>query len=488
MIEVENIINIGDRRELFVDKTLIDRMDNVWLQLHEPRPGGTAICIDQPWEGPANGPLTVFPFEGRYLMYYRAMMLKPDDESGVLCVALSENGVVWRKPGLDLVGSNGRGDTNICADDRGLAFMATPWLDTCPNVPAGERIKAITSETIGGEKHTAFADPKGPKRLVFWVSADGFTFRRLHPQPELVSDLPNCFDGGNTMFWSEVEEQYVLYYRIFDNDGGTNYRSMARTTSKDLMQWTDSIPMTFGDTPREQFYTNQTQPYYRAPHIYIAPAARFMEGRRVLTVAQAEEIGLRNSRGNFYDNDCSDGVLLTTRAGSTQYDRTFMETFIRPGPSASNWVSRTNYPVTGILHTSPEEMTLFVARHYMQESWHVERLQLRTDGFASVRAPWAGGEMISKPLTFAGDELEINYRSSAAGSVRVELQHADGKPLAGFSTEHCQEIIGDEMERVVVWKHGAGVGRLAGQPIRLRFSLRDADLYSFRTRIGGAGK
>jgi hypothetical protein len=90
--------------------------------------------------------------------------------------------------------------------------------------------------------------------------------------------------------------------------------------------------------------------------------------------------------------------------------------------------------------------------------------------------------MISKPLTFAGDELEINYRTSAAGSVRVELQDVDGEPLTGFSAKHCQEITGDEVERVVVWKHGAGVGRFAVQPIRLRFFLRDADLYSFRFR------
>ena len=39
-----------------------------------------------------------------------------------------------------------------------------------------------------------------------------------------------------------------------------------------------------GDEPApiEQLYTNQTQPYFRAPQIYISTAARFMLGRRVL--------------------------------------------------------------------------------------------------------------------------------------------------------------------------------------------------------------
>jgi len=33
-------INIGSRRELFVDRFLIERMENTALKLHEPIPGG----------------------------------------------------------------------------------------------------------------------------------------------------------------------------------------------------------------------------------------------------------------------------------------------------------------------------------------------------------------------------------------------------------------------------------------------------------------
>ena len=123
---------------------------------------------------------------------------------------------------------------------------------------------------------------------------------------------------------------------------------------------------------------------------------------------------------------------------------------------------------------------LFVARHYMQESWHIERLLLRTDGFASVNAPWSGGEMVTKPLTFSGERLEINYRTSAAGSLRVEIQDADGKPLPGFTASDCQEIVGDEIKRVVRWKGGPDMSALAGRPVRLRFVMKDADLYSLR--------
>ena len=50
----------------------------------------------------------------------------------------------------------------------------------------------------------------------------------------------------------------------------------------------------------------------------------------------------------------------------------------------------------------------------------------------------------------------------------------------GFSLADCQDVFGDELERTVTWKGGSDVGKLAGQPVRVRFALRDADLFSFR--------
>jgi hypothetical protein len=469
-------LNIADTRQLFVDRGLIDRLENTVLKLHEPVSGGVAIRIDRPWEGAANLGMSVFPYGGGYRMYYRGLSLNSGEMRAVLCVAVSEDGLSWIKPALGRVGQGGRRDANIIADEAGQPLMLSPWLDSRPGVPEAERIKGVTSEPVKneGENQAVFADQRGPQRLVFWTSTDGFTFRKLDPQPELVSHLRNCFDGDNALFWSEAEQQYLLYYRWYDG-----YRTVARTTSKDLLHWTDPLPMTYGDTPREQFYLNNTTPYFRAPQLYVALAARFMEGRRVVTDEQVKAIGLQMSpSGDFFGNDCSDAVLLTSRAGSTQYDRTFMEAFIFPGPGASNWISRTNYPLSGLLPCGTERMMFFVNRHYVQDSWHIERLVLRTDGFASVTAPWAGGEMITQPFIFAGNGLEINYRTSAAGSVRIEFQDADGKPIAGYTFDDAQDLIGDEIARIVAWKQGADVSRLAGQTVRLRFAMRDANLYS----------
>jgi hypothetical protein len=100
----------------------------------------------------------------------------------------------------------------------------------------------------------------------------------------------------------------------------------------------------------------------------------------------------------------------------------------------------------------------------------------------SLNAPLNGGEAVTKPIRFAGGELVLNLSTSAAGSVRVEIQDAAGKPLEGYSLADCPEVFGDKLERVVRWKAGPDVSSLAGQAVRLRFVLQDADLFSFRFR------
>ena len=67
----------------------------------------------------------------------------------------------------------------------------------------------------------------------------------------------------------------------------------------------------------------------------------------------------------------------------------------------------------------------------------------------------------------------------AAGRIGVEIQEANGKPFPGFALQDCPEIFGDEIERTVVWKKNAAIRKLAGKAVRLRFVLKDADLYSF---------
>jgi hypothetical protein len=106
--------------------------------------------------------------------------------------------------------------------------------------------------------------------------------------------------------------------------------------------------------------------------------------------------------------------------------------------------------------------------------------RLRLDGFASVHAAYDGGELVTKPVTFTGDVLKVNFSTSAAGGLRVELQDAGGYPIPGFSLEEAVESAGDSPDHVVSWTSRRSVSVLAGRPVRVRFVLRDADLYAFR--------
>jgi len=76
--------------------------------------------------------------------------------------------------------------------------------------------------------------------------------------------------------------------------------------------------------------------------------------------------------------------------------------------------------------------------------------------------------------------LSLNFATSAAGSVRVALLDAGGKPLPGFDLTDCDELFGDTVDRTVTWHDAADLSALAGRPIRLRFALQDADLFSFQ--------
>ena len=127
-------------------------------------------------------------------------------------------------------------------------------------------------------------------------------------------------------------------------------------------------------------------------------------------------------------------------------------------------------------------MSFYIQRNYGQRSHHIQRMELRLDGFASVNAPYSGGSMTTKAMTLQGKELVLNYATSAAGSVWVELQTPDGKAIPGFTREDCDEMLGDYTARPVAWKGNTDLSSLKGKSIRIVFTLKDADLYSILSR------
>jgi hypothetical protein len=83
-------------------------------------------------------------------------------------------------------------------------------------------------------------------------------------------------------------------------------------------------------------------------------------------------------------------------------------------------------------------------------------------------------------LTFAGNRLLVNFSTSAVGGIRVEVQDSAGTPIPGFTLAESVETVGNEIERPVRWKPGADLSSLAGRPVRLRFVMKDADLFAIQ--------
>jgi hypothetical protein len=254
-----------------------------------------------------------------------------------------------------------------------------------------------------------------------------------------------AFDSQNVAFWSGNEGCYVCYFRHFLDK---KYRSVCRTTSADFVDWTEPVPLR-PNVPGEHLYTTLTHPYFRAPHIYIATPTRF-----------------HPDRGESTD------ILFMTARGPGAYDRTFREVFIRPGLDPNRWGNRSNYAALNVVPTSATEMSIYTTPF--------RRFTLRLDGFASVRAGADPGELITHPLRFQGQALSVNYSTSAGGQLRAEIQDIDGKAIEGFRLSDAKPLVGDSLDQTVSWKHGANVSTLAGHTVRLRFALRDADLFALQ--------
>jgi len=184
----------------------------------------------------------------------------------------------------------------------------------------------------------------------------------------------------------------------------------------------------------------------------------------------------------------TEGLLMASRDG-VKFKR-WNEAFLRPGiERPGTWQYGQQYIAWNVVETAsslpgaPPELSLYATEDY----WHskggtLRRYTLRIDGFVSINAPMKGGELLTKPLMFAGSKLSINFSTSAAGSLRVEIQDTSGKPIDGFALADSPDHFGDSLDRIVTWNSGPDVRSLAGKPVRLRLVLKDADLYSLQFR------
>lgn len=465
-------IILQNQRELFTDDQILESLTNLELRLATPVSGGVALKFDKPWEGRFSTYVSIVNDGTRYRMYYRGLM--GNDNKGdqqVTCYAESVDGIHWSKPDLRLFKVNGTWDNNVVLMDNSLktTHNFSVMYDSRTGVSPEERFKAV-----GGES------TKNPSSGLFrYVSPDGLHWKRYSKDTTALFNAKEL-DSQNVLTWVPSENMYAIYLRGWTGGKpGQRYppggiRSIARSTSKDFVNWSEPEWMTFGDAPIEHLYTNTTHPYFRAPQIMLSMPFRFSPKLKVLTDDQLTENGTDPTQWQ----GVADGVFMTSRGG-TEYNRKFLESFVRPGGEQKNWAARSNIPSMGVIPTGKNEMSFFVTRAYGTNDIYLERMKLRTDGFASLHAGYSEGNAITKPMILSGKKFNLNYSTSSIGYIKVILLNERGKELPGFGTEDAIQIVGDNIDGEVKWKSGKTLKDLGNTKVRIKFMARDADIYSF---------
>ena len=456
-------INIGTRSELFVDDFLIEEMQQVRFALQRPERREVAFCADAAWEDEIAAFCSVADDRGTARLFYRA--LRPDrSNEAYVAFALAEStdgGRSFHRPNLGLTELNGSKDNNILSITEPPFSPPPAFIDTNPDCKPEERYKGLSARW---------------QQLYAMCSPDGLRWRPMSEEP---LRMDGTFDTVNTAFWDSRDGCYRCYTRYFENlESGTTeadvlgprptvVRAIQSSTSSDFLNWTPVVHNQYDDPYDDmQLYTNAVVPCPGAEHIYLSFPNRYVQHRI--------------SDPSHPHPGVNDALFMASRDG-VKWKR-YPEAWIRPGLDELNWTERNNYPTWGLIRTSPTEWSMYVSEHYRHPGTPVRlrRLAIRPHGFVSIRADFGGGEFVTKPLTFSGEALHLNYSTSAAGSVQIEIQEPEGTPLPGFGLADMDPLFGDELDERISWRGTDSLAELAGRPVRVRFVFRDADVFALR--------
>ena len=481
-----DIINIGSRREVCWDEFLMDQTEGVRVQMHRPEYRGVVLDCNAPWEGNVCGYFVLVNDRGLFRLYYRGMNHDVDQDAktikslpATICYAESRDGKAFQRVPIGKIPVYGTTDNNVILDTiRDNIYF---FKDTNPDCAPEALYKGLS----GG----------GGQTLWLYESADGINFEKKRV---LADD--GAYDSLNVAFWDETTEQYFLFYRGVHGEGTVDgkwtmeqararhnkvVRDVRVRTSKDFVNWSEPQMIIF-DPERDdlELYTNQVQPYYRARHMFIGFPHRYVdryEDSQNFAYLPDKEHRERLIRAvGRVGTAMTDAVVMTSRDG-LHFRRT-EEAFMTAGiEREGNWYYGDGSFAYGMAETdgdrpgSPKEISMYMGVDYRFDSVKLCRYALRLDGFFSWRCDYQPGAVVTKPLTFDGDLLSINFATSALGYVRIRLLSEDGTPIDGFDSG---KLFGDSVDRPVDF--AGSLAALAGKLVRLEISMSDADLYSFK--------
>lgn len=495
------MIHISKGLEPLWDTYLIDsRFTDAELSGNRPEKRGTVFCCDKPWEGRASGYFSILKDDDIYRMYYIVTSANPDKvvqrenlpkEDTFVCYAESKDGVNWERPSLGIYNYKGSTENNILfgPDDYYLWDNFYAMKDENPTCPTNMRYKAVASRYEGEEYG-----------LMSFISSDGVHFTKNG----FISQ-DGTYDSVNTLHWNANTGKYHLYYRCFhekyDDPNSTfnesNARGIMYAESTDFVNWTPAKQPDYQGAENYPLYTNCVSLYPYDKRYFIGFPTRYVERRnwtanydrlcgreeRLGRIEYFKKLlpGEEPTRAGLVITDC---VFMSSRDG--YHWHRFDEACILPGPeSGLNWLYGDGYPACGLIETpsrfegEPAEMTQLVTisrpDHLEEGKGGLVQYVWRRDGFASYKAGYMKKRILTKPFTFDGETLSMNFRTSARGGIYVRVLAEDSNPIDGYAS--C-EIFGDALDRVIDFDKP--LAELHGKVVRLEFVMSDAEIYALR--------
>ena len=498
-------VDCGDKLQVMWDDHVVDVSRTTALRLlHHPVYAGTVMTWDRPWEGDGSKyPSLVVDTDkdGKrlYRMYYLGWnyardVLDPPEmvepKRLQTCYAESRDGINWVRPEIGLVEFEGSRKNNIL-----LGYKTPNWRssffvfkDDNPKCPPEERYKGTSS---------------GGRCLCMFVSADGIHFKYgwniVKLAPRAVMD-----DTPLASFWYLKTGEYHVYLRgnhklTPEERRGQMFadgevRLVRHAAFKDLhsIEETRVIDCVTPDGEASEeypMYTPCTFPYYRNPDIIVGFPTRY--NQRGSWNANYDLLPDVEYRKRQFRREArlglavTDALFVMSRDGQKfiRYD----EAFMRPGPQRpGSWVYGSCYPGAFVIPTpaadgSGDELSIYSPARQMSGTNAVcaklERFTIRIDGFVSRHATFKEQKVVTKTFTFTGDEMIMNFSTSARGRIAAYL-YLEGAGKPSLSTTW---MFGDRVDSPATFPKGK-LAAFAGKPVRLEFVMSDADLYSFRFR------
>ena len=471
-------------RQLFLDDHAIEDTTGLRRTLHQPTRHGPVLCPDRD-RGEEYVQSTSTPQwnpeRDCWEWWYNAFTTYGDISHNLY--ATSTDGLHWERPNLDRYEWNGSRDNNV-------AYVSTEW-SLC-------HILRDDVEPDSGRRYKAFFTPKNNFDRWPGISPDGFDWTVLEVPPIPSQDT-------SQLIYDEIARRYLATVKHRTAWG----RSAWLVTSEDFVHWTAPELILHTDeidqaNSKKRIDAVVRDPAYLSPPIvdgrnYIAqlymmpvmPYEGAYIGFPLLFNPSGPDAGQMNHTGLnqvelAISRDAYHWQRVANRAlflgvepwkGGSNYGTAQVAVCNRPIVRASEiWIYYMAARSRGHRDLFADLDPAIYDDAFFDDCGALNLATLRRDGFVSLDAT-AAGTLVTKPFKVDGDHLYVNAEL-ANGALRAEILDAETlAPQPGFSARECIPLQGDHLQARVGWSNQAKLA--SGKPVRLRFYLQHAKLYSF---------